>query len=91
MESESLTVTLQFLVLLNFAELAVILCIQNAFISLQHVLQNICCFCVDLILYLFISHVQRKLNIMEHTLDTLLEMISDVNLRKTTFLLQPLS
>ena len=31
--------------------------LQNVFISLQHVLQNTCCFCVDLILYLFISHV----------------------------------
>ena len=51
---QPLPVTLQFLVLLNFGELAVILCIQNVFISLQHVLQNVC---VDLIPYLFISHV----------------------------------
>ena len=33
----------------------------------------------DLILYFFISHVKRKLNIIEHT--------SDVNLRKAKFLL----
>ena len=30
--------------------------LQNVFISLQHVLQNVCLFCVNLILYLFISH-----------------------------------
>ena len=41
--------------------------LHNVFISLQHVLQNVCCFCVDLILYLFISHVSWKLNIIEHT------------------------
>ena len=34
-----------------------ILCVQNVFISLQHVLENVYCYCVDLILYLFISHV----------------------------------
>ena len=32
--------------LLNFEELAVILCIQNVFISLQHFLQNLSCFCI---------------------------------------------
>ena len=58
--------------------------LHNVFISLQHVLQNVCCFCVDLILYLFISHVSWKLNIIEHTF---LGMISDVNLYSTTFLL----
>ena len=41
--------------------------LHNVFISLQHVLQNVCCFCVDLILYLFISHVSWKLNIIERT------------------------
>ena len=44
--------------------------------SLQHVLQNVCCYWVDLILYLFISHVSRKLNIIEHTWNTLLGMKS---------------
>ena len=39
----------------KLGELAVILCIKNVFIRLQHVLHV--CFCVDLILYLFISHV----------------------------------
>ena len=46
-----------FLVLLNLVVLAIILCIHNVFISLQHVLENVCCFYVDLILYLSISHV----------------------------------
>ena len=86
-----LTVTLQLLVLLNFGELAVILCIRNIILSLQYVLLfylfNVCCFCVDLILYLFISHVQRKLDIIEQTQNMHLGMISDVNLRKATFLL----
>ena len=45
-----------FLVLLNFRDIAVILCIHNVFISLQHVLENVCCFSLDLILYFFISH-----------------------------------
>ena len=47
--------------------------LHNVFISLQHVLQNVCCFCVDLILYLFISHVSWKPNIIEHTHNTFLE------------------
>ena len=57
MESLPLTITFQFLVLLNLVELVVILCILNVFISLQHVLPNVSCFRVDLILYLIISHV----------------------------------
>ena len=43
-------------------------------------------FWVDLILYLFISHVSWKLNKIEHTYNTFLGMISDVNLRSATFL-----
>ena len=63
--------------LLNFEEL-VILGIQSVFINLQHVLQNACCFCVDLILYLFISHVKPKLSIREDTENIILRIISDV-------------
>ena len=61
--------------------------LHNVFIGLQHILQNFCCFCIDLILYLFISLVSWKLNIIEHTQNTFLGMISDVNLRSATFLL----
>ena len=42
---------------LRFGVLAIMLCIQNIFITLQHVLRNVCCFCVDLILCLLILHV----------------------------------
>ena len=52
--------------------------LHNVFISLQLVLQNVCCFCVDLILYLFITHVSWKPNIIEHTYNTFFGMISDV-------------
>ena len=61
--------------------------LRNVFISLQHVLQNICCFCVDLILALFISHVSWKLNIIKHPQNTFLGVISDINLRSARFLL----
>ena len=44
-------------------------------------------FCVDLILYLFISHVSWKFNTIEDTKNTFLGMISDANLRRATFLL----
>ena len=42
-------------------------------------------FWVDLILHLFISHVSRKLNIIEHTENTLLRIISDVVYEKARF------
>ena len=77
-----LRVTLQFVESLRFGELAVNtnspifsvaklwrvgtnFMLHNVFISLQHVLQNVC-FCVDLILYLFIPHVSWKLDIIDH-------------------------
>ena len=41
--------------------------LQKVFISLQRVLQNFCCFCVNLILYLFISDPLWKRNIIEQT------------------------
>ena len=44
-------------------------------------------FFVNLIRYLFISHDSWKLNIIEHTKNTILGMTSDVNLRSATFLL----
>ena len=56
----------------------------ECFLSLQHILQNACCFYAGLIL-LFISHAYRKLNIIEH--NTLLGMISDLRLPKATFFL----
>ena len=40
--------------------------LQNGFISLHLVLQNVCYFFVNLILYLFISHASQSLNIIEN-------------------------
>ena len=51
----------------KLGDLAVILCIENVFISLQDVLVNVCCFYVDFIFYLLILYVQWKLNMKKDT------------------------